>query len=224
MNLTHFLSIAIFFYIINCNKVITNRDNIEFNSTLQKMRADSFVLDIPKVSGGEDYISYYDQVLEAARDLKLKPLTNGVDSIEIRVWFNYYGNSQQCLRFFWESEKWQAQLITAHYTPPKDKQSKWTVVSSVEKKQPKNEWEIFLQKAIELEILTLPDCHKLSGYSFTTDGSSLSVFEIATKHLYRLYGYVNPSEFRNEIKEANKVEQLLELMQTEFDFKMLGEI
>lgn len=223
MNFTFFITIAILFYSASCDRVIINKDNAAINSILQKMSADTFVLDIPMVIGGNDFIPEYSRAKESARDLKLKQLINGTDSIELRVWFNY-GNEQQCLRVFNDKNEWNGELITVHYTPPKDEQSNWGVSSSVEKKEPKNGWNNYLKKSVELGILTLPDCDKVPGYSFSTGFSKTVAFEIATANLYRFYSYVSPIYFRKTIKEADNVEELFELMQLEFGFKMIETI
>ncbi len=222
MNLVAFLTTGILFYSVNCN-IITTKKGDTINSILEKMRADTFVVDIPKVIGGGEFIPEFDRATERARNLNLTQLINGTDSIEIRVWFNY-GNEQQCLRVFNDKNEWYGDLITVHYTPPKDEQSEWGVSSFVEKKEPKNGWRNFLKKSVELGILTLPDCHKVSGYSFSTGFSKTVNFEIATANLYRFYSYVSPNSFRNKIKEADDVEKLFELMQSKFDFKMIETI
>ncbi|MBX3257333.1 MAG: hypothetical protein KF862_24625 [Chitinophagaceae bacterium] len=213
---------------LSCFKVIygeitTANKGHSFQYAVENLKSDTFVLDIPRIRGTDSYISTYRLTAKSTQRLELKPLTAGVDSMEIRIWLNY-GGKQHCLRFFYERDVWQGELFTIRYMRPKDERSEWAMSKIIEKKAPKSGWENFLKTSIELNILDLPDCYTIPEYGYSTGFSSFVCFEISTKKSYRFYSYIEPNSFRKEIKEADDIERILNLIQSEFDFKMLASI
>lgn len=216
------LSNLIFLYAIGCSDKAKN-NMFDLNYVLAQNKADTFVKKIPIVNKDE-YSSVYYNVKEFEKDFKLSSIENGIDSIEIRFWYGYnIGDTLQCLRVFNLQNEWHGELITTYYTRTDNKNSRWEITNTVQKKYPRRGWDTFINKIVGLGIITLPDASNIPDYSFATHARVLIV-EIATKKFYRLYSYEEPLYNSKRIKEAKSIEQIIEIIEDEFRFRMLQKI
>ena len=68
--------------------------------------------------------------------------------------------------------------------------------------------------------MTLPDRNDISAYISDIDGCSYEV-ELATQNKYRFYDYWAPEVNQDKHWQANNMLKILELIETEFNFKRI---
>ncbi len=88
---------------------------------------------------------------------------------------------------------------------------------------PESDWETVFKKLNELGIFSLPDEDNLDQQRPSpNDGDGYSV-EIATKNMYRNYGYSNPSSL-DDVWQIKKFLEIMKLLHNEFGFEELERI
>jgi hypothetical protein len=196
------------------NQQLADQKNIRIADT-------TFTRDIPLTSKG-DTVRHHRIVQIFENSLGLPSLENGVEQKEIRVWYNYARqDSAQLVRLRESANGWTAQLYTFKISFAGTTDSIVSVGKSVRAGNPSSGWKQFIDSLERYGILTLPDYNKLENYRLAMDASSTYV-QVADKHQYRLYGYIIPLLNRPDIKEADKMESILELIEREFNFKKLA--
>jgi hypothetical protein len=179
--------------------------------------SDSVVKDLPLAKKGEITPQYYlkDDFEKLAG---FQTLENGFDSLKIRIGYGYaFNDKEQVVEIAYEDKEWTATFfdLTKKYYLKTDS------IISYEKERisrnPNSGWAKFIQKLFKLDILTLPNSEIIPGYNLPFDASGVSV-QIATKYNYRLYFYDAPA-LNDHIREAIKMEEIMELIEEELDFK-----
>lgn len=89
-------------------------------------------------------------------------------------------------------------------------------------REPKPGWNSFIKNLLGFQILSLPDIDEIDESITIADGNAFTV-EIATKKHYRFYQYQEPEMVEDRLWQAKKMEQILQLIESEFDFKRLIE-
>lgn len=146
----------------------------------------------------------------------LKNYINGYDSIAIRLWYQYSGSESEIVEIRKHCTGWVADFFTIKTHMEQDD----TIVNIISKRigqEPKSGWANFTKKLFELNITTLPDFSEIPEYNAANDGQSVDV-EISTNKYYRVYSYLGPKT-KPEIKEAKNLEEIMELIETEFGVK-----
>jgi hypothetical protein len=146
---------------------------------------------------------------------------SGYDSIAIRLWYDYATDEKDVIEIRKHCDGW-----VGEYTKIVSYLENGKVYNKIGKKKflyPKSGWDLFTKKIFGLGIITLPDFGDIPDYNPASDGNSIDV-EIATKEYYRIYTYLQPRTKKRDIKEANTLETILKLIETEFDFKPIKEI
>lgn len=146
------------------------------------------------------------------KKIGLMQYDKGYDSIAIRLFYNYFGPEADIVEIRKNCEGWIGQYIKI-----KRRTENENVKVDVLKKVfviPKSGWQKFTNKIFDLGITTLPDFSEIPNYNPSNDGHSLNV-EISTKTYYRIYSYLNPKT-KPDIEQAQKIEQIMDLIEQEF--------
>jgi hypothetical protein len=202
------------FWLVACNQGSTVQDITVTNQ-------DTVKKDIPTRKQSQSYRQLAQQI---ESKLGLYSIENGFDSLEIRVWLGYAGsNNEQLLIIKKDTDRWTANLshLTFIYSDKGD--SIQAISKTSVEKSPKSGWYQLLDSLNKLEIVTLRDMADIPNYETATDGSTITV-EIAAKRQYRIYSYQNPYYMQSEFNDAKKIEQVIQFLEREFDFKTLDKI
>jgi hypothetical protein len=187
------------------------------------LQTDTMIKDIPLNKRGNPY-SYYKNKSGVENKIGLSNLENGFDSLQIRVWYAYAScDTSQLFLLKRKEGKWAAELYTLIYRLNESDGSLMSIDKEVLIKTPKSGWQSFTGKIVELGIASLPDSKKIAGYPDFADGNSIIV-EVSSGFKYRIYSYKEPSKVMDEINEARKIEEILKLIESEFDFTRLRKI
>lgn len=201
----------------------------------QLNQSDIFIFDFPKRNGVFDSIEFY-RKNRFDKQLGLQPLDKGFDSIQIRLWYGGSFTGERLIVLSNSNKSWKAEVskLTTEYNPNfkgdeteranVDFLEGYLVTRKTEKKVPKSGWDKFIRKLFNLNILTLPDEGKVTGIhpGSVTDGWGVIV-EIATKKIYRYYGYNNPDYFYRKVEEARNINHILVLVDEEFELEQVGD-
>ncbi len=215
-------AIFIFFEtLISCNaqphynhKYSTER-NQTFDTVIKK--------DIPLDKKGSPR-SYYRNKKAVEEKLGIATLENGFDSLQIRIWYGYaFNDSSQLIILKNVTGKWSGELFSLIYMMNQEGDSIESINKVIVNGEPKSGWKYLIEKIINLNILTLPDYHTLSDYNQTADGDAV-IIEVSTKNVYRIYSYQEPHMFQDKHWQAKNMEQILGLIEEEFNFKRLRKL
>ena len=172
--------------------------------------------DIPLNGRGEKVLGYR-FLRQMENKLDLYDISKGYDSIQLRIWYSYaFHDIGQVIILTYEGDEWTADLCT--YKFAKKINGRFDTLSTFKKGLPKSGWNFFIPRLYELEVLTLPDLDKISGTMVISDGDVFTV-EFGTKSKYRMYQYVDPSDFQDTWREAKQMERILQIIEWEFNFK-----
>jgi len=178
---------------------------------------DSIIKDIPVTKNGS-LPSYYKFVKKNEGKLNLSNLENGVDSIEIRIWFGYSANdTAQAIIIKNIRGNWESKILTLEDKRLGIGDANPVRIINSKKITPKNGWNNFIESLFKLKINTLPDKRYISNYPDIIDGSGV-IFEIASPKSYRIYNYVEPGMYQNMIPQAKLVSKIILALETELDF------
>lgn len=204
------------FICYGCSNI--TRQNID-----KKTMEDTLVKDIPLDKKGIPR-AYYRNKPTVESLLGLNSLENGFDSLQIRIWYGYGTNDTAQLVVFKKINTiWSGDFYTFIYILNEKGDSILSIDKKIQHKIPQTGWDSFIRKIIVLNILTLPDFHSIPGYMESTDGGTIIV-EVGSQKKYRIYSYQLPSIHQNEFKEARDIVQILDLIDSEFQFKRLGKL
>jgi len=184
---------------------------------------DTVKRDIPVDKKGNKVLSYISKV-RATSLLKLDTLENGFDSLQIRIWYGYARiDSGQLFVLKNVNGKWNAEMLTLVYHMSRNEDSLLSIGKSSISGEPKSGWISFYNRLFKLKVMSLPDMRKISNYPDIADGNGISI-ETAIISKYRYYSYQEPIYAQERVKEARNIEQILELIESEFDFKRLRKL
>ena len=147
----------------------------------------------------------------------LKDYINGYDSIAIRLWYQYSGPESEIIEIRKHCTGWVADFLTIRREARQNDSIVVNIVSKRNGQDPKSGWANFTKKLFELNVTTLTDFSEIAGYNAANDGQSVDV-EISTNKYYKIYTYLGPKT-KPEIKEARNLEEIMELIETEFGIK-----
>lgn len=202
--------------IYSCNGQETKSQNNVDNAY------DSIIKDIPKNPNGKES-NVYKFIMQMANKLNIEKLDNGFDSIQIRIWCSYsFKDTSQMLVLKKVNNNWVSNIYTIFF---KSDTSQFETIDTLISKQsnliPKSGWKIFTDNLFDLKIKDLPDMDSLPGNEFDIIEGNVFSVEVATKNKYRLYTYVNPYEFEKIWWQAKNMENILQLIEKEFNFKRI---
>lgn len=176
-------------------------------------------LDIPlqMVKRSQDY----NDLERIPYSLGLTSLRQRSDSIIVRLWF-VYGNidSSQLVTLRLGHWGWEAgsSLFTYHI----DNNYRSTLsIDNETRMEPKSGWDVFMDSLMKLHIMTLPDMNKSLGHPKTAGDDDVIIEVSSKKGGYAIYRYRNPALSQGENKNAERMENIMELIETELGFKRL---
>lgn len=147
----------------------------------------------------------------------LDSLNNGFDSIQIKIWYGCVLYHERLIVLSLVSNKWRAELCQRQFS---GKYPDFSMSRKVNNVKPKSGWDSVITGLFNLKILTLPDLDKIDGFveESVTDGCYVSI-EIATKKIYREYGYSNPDLYVRQHWQAKNIVDIARFLNTEFRIK-----
>lgn len=164
---------------------------------------------------------FYEKKIEMEKKMGLKSIENGYDSLEIRFWYGVAFRDTLQLLILRDSESaWSARLCFLGLIYDSSGRSLVSVTQDGKAIKPRSGWPHLCNRLFGLHILNLPDSRSIPEYRSANDGYGVTI-EIATRSIYRIYNYSN---FNGQpgIKEAKKIEQIMELLENEFGFRWLS--
>jgi hypothetical protein len=183
-------------------------------------KVDTVVKDIPLDKNGK-VVASYKYKNEIVSKLKIDTLENGFDSIQIRIWYGYaFKDTAQLVIVKNRNDKWSADLYTLLPSFNKNRNAIESINSLVLIKEPKSGWIKFMKELFDLQIMTLPDMDKIAPNIVIADGDGV-VVEVSTKNQYRFYHYLEPSSIQDKLPQAKRMENILQHIEKELDFKRL---
>ncbi len=156
---------------------------------------------------------YKEQVV---KKLRLDYLEAGFDSLQLRVWYSPSStDSFQLLEIKCVDGQWSGTtgFFATHLT--EDSQSIDWINGERIKNKPVSGWPAFVKKVFDLEIMTLPDVNKLDTKVAIGHSGGVAL-EVATKSGYRFYHYYDPEVFDGKVPEAQKMDEIIALINREF--------
>ena len=173
-------------------------------------------VEIPVDKSG-NFVRLYNIKKKYDKILGLPSLENGYDSFQLRVWCNY-GNLKKTHLIVISNKagKWDGTLYRLLIDSKSDTSY---FLEKADKKQitPRSGWGQLISKMNELKIPTLLSYEYLPGYGIGVDGEFYMV-EVATQNKYRFYDYYDPRNEAKDYKEAEVLEEFLEILEKEFSF------
>jgi hypothetical protein len=188
------------------------------NNKSQSNAGDTLVKDIPAQMKDGSIITSKHAV---EQKLGIDDLTNGYDSLQIRIYCGYaFKRDVQLIVLKNDTHSWTG--VIYGFLLPEDKRKDSAMAGETQVKQvtPGSGWNRFVQQLFDLDILTLPDYSAIPGYESVTDGDAVTI-EIAGKNHYRIYRYPEPLSAQEKISQAKKVEQIFDLLEKELGFNRL---
>lgn len=217
-----------FFIGLFCLAIYTNilckySDKEAGNSKTYQEKNDTIPSDSSKSNPKKNSLDYL-YAKKYSEILGLENLEGGVDSIKIRIWFDYsFIDTCQLISIEYENLKWQANLTTFSFSRQQGVHSvvlKQKVDKSV---TPKNGWDHFIGEINRYRILTNRNQNELVGFLTHSDGDGICI-EFATQSKYRINSYQLLGVNINRFKEMRNIEAIINLMITEFNFRPLKRI
>jgi hypothetical protein len=196
----------------------------EYSGVSQKTLLDTFIREIPTYQSGEPTGDYhFKRRVEGL--LNLENIENGVDSLEIRIWYSYsfIDTAQLIILKKKPKHEWECFLYTFSYKYKPENDSIVSLNYWGQKAVPKSGWRNLILALQENNIFELPDETKLKNYMHSTDEVGVTV-EISDSKQYRIYGYASPTAHKKEFNEARRMSQIILLLWHEFDFSPLVDL
>ncbi|HMR81715.1 MAG TPA: hypothetical protein PKE30_01235 [Niabella sp.] len=182
---------------------------------------DTITRDIPKFFQSEKWNRYFSDLQSS---LNLPSLQNGVKEWQVRIWIAHgvydYKDSTQLIILKKEGEVIRSTLYTyVTQSEPSSGLSSINTVGSFTSLHPKSEWDSFVDNLEKLSVFTLPDYTKIKGYHLATDSYGV-IIEVAKGNTYRIYEYPDYEQHVDTLSEAQKILQILKLVESEFGIKV----
>ena len=157
--------------------------------------------------------SFYLRIKDSIeRKSGLGSISNGFDSLQIRVWLPGTSRSNERMVSLKNAGGvWSGTLYDLIYEY--DKAGKYII--AVEKTSkvvtPKSGWKNFMDTLYALKIMELPSMDELPGYELMRDGEGMSV-EVATRCFYRVYNYQLPEHWAQEFWQAKNAARIADIV------------
>jgi hypothetical protein len=208
---SYFLMLPFLLIMLACNGGVSN-------NKYQSNAGDTLVKDIPEHMKVESVVTSKHAV---EQKLGIVDLTNGYDSLQIRIYCGYaFKRDVQLIVLKNDTHSWTG--VIYGFLLPEDKRKDSAMAGETQVKQvtPGSGWNRFVQQLFDLDILSLPDYSAIPGYETGTDGDAVTI-EIASKNHYRIYRYPEPLSAQEKISQAKRVEQIFDLLEKELGFNRL---
>jgi hypothetical protein len=210
-----FFSSFILLSLLLANDSTSNNINV-------KNSIDTFIQDLPLNKKGKPP-RQFELVRKIENIIGLKKITNGFDSIQMRIWSSYrYNDSTQLLIIKNSFGNWtiEAYNLFLKFNVNDDSLIGVDKIMTVDNKQiiTQNEWKKFTKKIFNLDITTLPDSRYISNYYDATE-ADIIIFEISTQFKYRFYTYEDPLQHKKTNIQAKKIINILDLIDKTFKMK-----
>lgn len=190
-----------------------------------RLDTDTLIRELPKEKNGDIAFEYKTKDTLEKR-IGLPDLSNGYDSVFIRLYYSYSSsNISQLVEIFYDkkNEEWQSRIHTLKFEYSINGDSLLNVKDSVRSSMPKSGWQVMMKKINSLDIFNLPDFRTFESYELPMDGAAVTV-QVATKKKYRMYSYIMPILSKNSIIDAKKMVDILHVIEDELGFKQLGKM
>jgi len=198
--------------LISCNSSVSDRIDKE----LPVNNTDTLVKQIPfRIQHSPDVKELKDAKV---RTLGLPSLENGFPKFQLRIWEDFENLTGRVIIIKNDYDNWSAELYTYKFLSNSAFRPDSLSGQKLHLEEPRSGWNNFLNRLLDLKILSLPDFQSISNYDFGTDAGGVSI-EIAKDKYYRFYEYPDPYFQQNKIPQAKKIVQILELIKKEFDLK-----
>ncbi|MBY0537630.1 MAG: hypothetical protein K2P88_17370 [Chitinophagaceae bacterium] len=165
----------------------------------------------------------YREVRKVEKLIGLKSIQDGFDSLQIRIWIGYSSSEAQLVMLSRQDGVYSARLYHLRFFINEVIHDYDSVKSLVTNIKPKSQWDSVIAKLISFDICSLPDSDEIENYPIIADGRGV-IIETSTKKNYRFVRYLDPAiGVKYNIKEAEKVVNILNLLQSEFTIKYLND-
>lgn len=207
--------ITIFVYcLLMCKSYGQGKDTAISSASDSSNKGHNVALDIQPTVNLKRF-SLYKRIHRATKIYKLDELQNGYDSLQIRIWFDYSAPVHDVIILNKTAGKWCGRLLTIKDSGSYTFYGSLMMPNTSKKLEPRSGWQAFSKKLFSLNITSLP------GSSIGADGV-LYFVEVGTKHKYRFYAYWSPEALPKESGDVRNMKSILELLESEFDFKRLS--
>jgi hypothetical protein len=221
----YFLPVLLCFFLFQYSSCPFRGDIVSVTSVpvdTGSKKTDSVIKDIPLTKRGEPRMFYINKNLSENK-LKLTTLENGTEFSEFRLWYTYASNDTAQLVILKDTGKrWQAELYNLIYRYTEKYDSLLSIDKHFSTSVPVSGWSNFIKQLKSSNIEVLPDKSLIKEYPEMTDGDEIIV-EVADAEHYRIYHYQLPGMLRNDIPEANDMNNIMSVIQQELKFKQLRE-
>lgn len=173
-----------------------------------------FIKDIPVVHNKLPLGYIY--ALQISDQMNLSDISNGYDSLQIRVWFPTEKDGSHLLLILKRTaNKWnmKAYKYLADYTNQNPEIISYKKISA----QPKNSWDLIINAVDKIKILEVKDFREIENYDYNSTHPAHYTFEVATCSSYRYFEIPDPEKNRS-VPEAKKVLEFVNLLQSEIEF------
>lgn len=219
------MRISIYLLSISLSLISCHSDINPAEQVRQLNLSDTFRFDFRKKNGQLDSALYRER-LRFDSLLELSNLFDGFDSVQIRLHYGGAMTGERLVKLYCTGGKWQAEVSKLRIEFNKGYEDSVNV--RFEKRfhyektttfcNPVSGWDKFIRDIFSLGVLTLPeqeDIHEINPGAYA-DGVGVSV-EVATKNVYRLYGYGEPYQdmYKKYWQEKNMA-GILKLVDKEF--------
>lgn len=182
-----------------------------------------FTVDIPLEKKGVAN-RFYKNIIYIDSVLELESMSNRLYDLRIRIWYGYSkSDTSNIIDFKKKNEKWTAEFITIVSGSHKNIGKEDPIEKYSTMKVPKSGWKTFVDALLKTEIMDLPDCDRINNYPLFTEANGITV-EIASKSKYRMYHYIAPHITASQISEAQKMENILGIIDNEFEIRRKGKL
>ena len=202
------ISFVVFSLVISCS----NPQRARIERDLIKSNNDSLIVILPETHRADPYLQAIKE--KWSRTLGLDKIEAGSSATEIRIWEDLKAFSGQVFIINYNNGNWTAYMYNYNYNVSIGSYPDSLSGERKELGEPKSGWMKFLNKLLDLKILTLPSHESLLNYNVPSDQLFVRV-EIAKKNYYRLYEYPNPYDHQN-FESAQNMVQILQLVKKEF--------
>lgn len=159
---------------------------------------------------------FYNLKKQKASQLKLDSLESGFDSLQIRISYDYSLVTKRDLVVIkMTNAKWEGKLYEMTVDWDAFTLTEKVISKKVKSIAPRSGWNSFVQKVLDLEVMSLPNMDDIPGLEDGwNDGVTYNV-EVATQRQYRYYSYHLPKEFQDKFWQAKNMIKILELIKNE---------
>jgi hypothetical protein len=159
------------------------------------------------------------KLMEArVRTSGLPLLENGATTFQIRIWQDFQDLTGRSFILRSVNDRWEAELYKYQYRSTDGSLPDSVSGQKLSLPEPRSGWDKYLDKLLDLGVLTLPDYGTIPGYNVHSDEAFITI-EVANRNYYRIYEYPDPYYRKDKFPQANAVVDVLKLNEEEFSIK-----